>query len=179
MRALKVGGQAVALAAVAGLLGLLIWRLTHETHPPKIGGPAPNFTLRRLEGVGTLDLKSLRGHPVVLNFWASWCVPCKAEAATLEREWARYRAQGVVFLGIDYHDVASDARTFLSHHGITYPAVQDGSGKVGDRYGITGVPETYFVDRRGRLVGVHVLGPITESKFAAQFQAGLRAALDS
>ena len=101
MRLLKLSAQAVALAAVAGLLGLLVWRLTHQSHPPKIGGPAPNFTLRRLQGVGTLELKSLRGHPVVLNFWASWCVPCKAEAATLQREWTRYRKQGVVFVGVD------------------------------------------------------------------------------
>ena len=179
MRVVKLGAQAVALAAVAGLLGLLVWRLTHQSHPPKIGGPAPNFTLRRLEGGGTLELASLRGHPVVLNFWASWCVPCKAEAATLQREWMQYRKQGIVFVGVDYHDVASDARTFLAHHGITYPTVQDGSGKVGDRYGITGVPETFFVDRKGRLVGVHVLGPITEAKFAQQFHEGLRAALGS
>jgi len=179
MRTLKLTGQAVALAAVAGLLGLLVWRLTHQSHPPKIGGRAPGFTLRKLEGSGTLDLASLRGHPVVLNFWASWCDPCKGEATMLQREWTQYRKQGVVFLGIDYHDVASDARTFLSHHGVTYPAVQDGSGKVGDRYGITGVPETYFVDRSGRLVGVHVLGPITEAKFAQQFREGLRAALHS
>jgi cytochrome c biogenesis protein CcmG, thiol:disulfide interchange protein DsbE len=179
MRTLRLTGQAVALAAVAGLLGLLVWRLAHQSHPPKIGGRAPGFTLRKLEGSGTLDLASLRGHPVVLNFWASWCDPCKGESAMLQREWTHYRKQGVVFLGIDYHDVAGDARTFLSHHGVTYPAVQDGSGKVGDRYGITGVPETYFVDRRGRLVGVHVLGPITEAKFAQQFREGLRAALHS
>jgi cytochrome c biogenesis protein CcmG/thiol:disulfide interchange protein DsbE len=179
MRTLRLTGQAVALAAVAGLLGLLVWRLTHQSHPPRIGGRAPSFTLRRLEGSGTLDLASLRGHPVVLNFWASWCVPCKGEAAALQHQWTQYRKQGVVFLGVDYHDVASDARTFVSHHGVTYPTVQDGSGKVGDSYGITGVPETYFVDRRGRLVGVHVLGPITETKFAQQFRQGLRAALDS
>jgi cytochrome c biogenesis protein CcmG, thiol:disulfide interchange protein DsbE len=179
MRTLRLTGQAVALAAVAGLLGLLVWRLTHQSHPPRIGGRAPGFTLRKLEGSGTLDLASLRGHPVVLNFWASWCDPCKGEATMLQRQWTQYRKQGVVFLGIDYHDVATDARTFLSHHGVTYPAVQDGSGKVGDRYGITGVPETYFVDRSGRLVGVHVLGPITEAKFAQQFREGLRAALHS
>lgn len=178
-RPLKLAGQAIALAAVAGLLGLLVWRLTHQTHPPKIGGPAPNFTLKRIDGNGTLDLASLRGKPVVLNFWASWCVPCKGEAKLLEQQFARYRSDGVVFLGIDYHDVASDARTFLSHHGVTYPTVQDGSGMVGDKYGITGVPETFFVSRAGRLVGVHVLGPITDPQFARQFQQGLRAAIDS
>jgi cytochrome c biogenesis protein CcmG/thiol:disulfide interchange protein DsbE len=175
-RSLKLTGQALALVAVAGLLGLLVWRLTHQTHAPKIGGPAPNFTLRRIDAGGKLDLASLRGKPVVINFWASWCVPCKGEAAMLEQAWNQYKSQGVVFVGVDYHDVAGDARTFMSHHGITYPIVQDGSGSIGDRYGLTGVPETYFVDRQGRLVGTHIVGTITNQ--AAAFRSGIRAALN-
>ena len=177
MRAAKLTGQVVALAAVAGLLGLLVWRLTHQSHPPKIGGPAPGFTLRRIGSPGKLDLASLRGKPVVLNFWASWCVPCKGEAKMLERAWRQYRRQGVVFLGIDYHDVTSDARTFLSHHGVTYPTVQDGSGAVADRYGVSAVPETYFVDRRGRLVGAHIVGTVVDQ--ADAFRRGVEAALSS
>ena len=175
-RSLKLAGQGVALVAVAGLLALLVWRLTHQSHPPKIGGPAPNFSLKRIDGNGKLDLTSLRGKPVVINFWASWCVPCKGEAKLLEQSWNQYRSQGVVFVGVDYHDVTSDARTFLSHHGITYPTVQDGSGMVGDSYGLTGVPETYFVDRRGRLVGSHIVGTITNQVSA--FRDGIKAALD-
>ena len=167
MRTFKLTGQIVALAAVAGLLALLVWRLTHQSHPPRIGAP------------GTLDLASLRGRPVVLNFWASWCVPCKGEAKLLERAWRQYRKRGVVFLGIDYHDVTSDARTFLERHGVTYPTVRDGSGRIGDRYGLTGVPETYFVNRQGRLVGEHILGPITNPKWLAVFRDSIRAALDS
>jgi len=178
-RALKLSGQAIALAVVAGMLGLLVWKLTHQSHPPKIGGPAPSFSLKRLDGGGTVALASLRGKPVVLNFWASWCPPCKSEAAALEAAYRHYRTQGVVFLGIDYHDVSGDARTFLSHHGVTYTTLQDGSGKVGDRYGLTGVPETYFVDRQGRLVGFHIEGSITESKLAAEFKRGVQAALNS
>ena len=178
-RTLKLSGQVIALAAVAGLLGLLVWRLTHETHPPKIGGPAPSFSLKRIDGSGTVDLASLRGKPVVLNFWASWCVPCKSEAAALEAAYRRYRTQGVVFLGVDYHDVTGDARNFLNHHDVTYTTLQDGSGMVGDRYGFSGVPETFFIDRRGRLVGVHIEGPITDPKVARQFEQGVRAALSS
>lgn len=174
-RPLKLTGQAIALAAVAGLLGLLVWRLTHQTHAPKIGGPAPAFSLRRVDGTGEIALASLRGKPVVINFWASWCEPCKGEAKMLEQAFNQYRSQGVVFLGVDYHDVASDARTFLSHHGITYPTVQDGSGMVGDKYGLTGVPETYFVDRTGKLVGFHIVGTITDQ--AAKFRSGVQAAL--
>jgi cytochrome c biogenesis protein CcmG/thiol:disulfide interchange protein DsbE len=175
-RSLKLTGQAVALAGVIGLLVLLVWHMTHPAKQAKIGGPAPNFTLTRIDGNGKLDLASLRGKPVVINFWASWCVPCKGEAKMLEQAWNQYRSQGVVFVGVDYHDVTSDARTFLTHHGITYPTVQDGSGMIGDRYGLTGVPETYFVDRRGRLVGTHIVGTITNQ--AAAFRDGIRAALD-
>ena len=175
MRTLKVTGQVVALAAVAGLLGLLVWRLTHRPSPPKLGGPAPSFSLRRVDAPGTLGLASLRGKPVVLNFWASWCIPCKGEASMLERAWQKYRTQGVVFVGVDYHDVTSDARTFLSHHGVTYPTVQDGSGSVADRYGVAAVPETYFIDRKGRLVGEHIVGTVVNQ--ASAFERGVEAAL--
>jgi cytochrome c biogenesis protein CcmG/thiol:disulfide interchange protein DsbE len=177
MRTLKLTGQVVALAAVAGLLGLLVWRLTHQSKPPKIGGPAPAFSLRRLDTSGTLALASLRGKPVVLNFWASWCVPCKGEAKMLEDAWQRYRSQGVVFVGIDWHDVKSDARRFLDHHGVTYPTVLDGSGSITDRYGVVGVPETYFIDRRGRLVGEHIVGTVVNQK--DRFRSGVEAALGS
>jgi cytochrome c biogenesis protein CcmG/thiol:disulfide interchange protein DsbE len=177
MRTLKLTGQVVALAAVAGLLGLLVWRLTHQSKPPKIGGPAPAFSLRRLDTNGTLALASLRGKPVVLNFWASWCVPCKGEAKMLEDAWQRYRSQGVVFVGINWHDVKSDARRFLDHHGVTYPTVLDGSGSITDRYGVVGVPETYFIDRRGRLVGEHIVGTVVNQK--DRFRSGVEAALGS
>jgi len=177
MRTLKLTGQVVALAAVAGLLGLLVWRLTHQSKPPKIGGPAPAFSLRRLDTSGTLALASLRGKPVVLNFWASWCVPCKGEAKMLEDAWQRYRSQGVVFVGIDWHDVKSDARRFLDHHGVTYPTVLDGSGSITDSYGVVGVPETYFIDRRGRLVGEHIVGTVVNQK--DRFRSGIEAALGS
>ena len=116
---------------------MLVWQLTHQAKAPKIGARAPAFSLSRVDAPGKLDLASLRGKPVVLNFWASWCVPCKGEAPMLEQAWQQYRKQGVVFLGVDYHDVTGDARTFLSHHGVTYPTVQDGSGKIADSYGVS------------------------------------------
>jgi cytochrome c biogenesis protein CcmG, thiol:disulfide interchange protein DsbE len=178
MRSLKLTGQVVALAAVAGLLGLLVWRLTHQSHAPKAGAAAPHFTAKRIDG-GTFDLSSVRGKPVVLNFWASWCIPCKSEAAVLEQQWQRYRSQGVVFLGIDYNDVSSDARKFLERHGVTYPTLLDGSGAIGDRYGLSGVPETYFIDRTGHIVGEHILGPITNATWKAAFDRGIKAALGS
>jgi cytochrome c biogenesis protein CcmG/thiol:disulfide interchange protein DsbE len=175
---LKLTGQLVALACVAGLLGLLVWRLTHQQHVPSVGSAAPGFTLQRLEGAGTVSLHSLRGKPVVLNFWASWCGPCKAEAKVLEQAWAQYRERGVVFLGVDYHDLAPDARRFVAAHALSFPMLQDGSGNVTGRYGITQVPETYIVDRAGRIVA-HIAGPITGSGFAGEFRRGLAEALRS
>ena len=177
MRTLKLSGQVVALAAVAGLLVLLVWHLTHEKKPPKIGAAAPVFSLRRIDSPGTVDLASLRGKAVVLNFWASWCVPCKGEASMLESAWQQYRKQGVVFLGVDWHDVTGDARTFLTRHGVTYPTVLDRSGNIADRYGITAVPETYFINRNGRLVGEHIIGTVVHQKDA--FRRGVQAALAS
>jgi cytochrome c biogenesis protein CcmG, thiol:disulfide interchange protein DsbE len=175
-RQLKLTGQIVALACVAGLLGLLVWRLTHQQHAPRVGSAAPGFTLRRLGGDGTVSLAALRGKPVVLNFWASWCGPCKSEARVLEHAWSRYGNRGVVFLGVDYHDLAPDARRFVAAHGLGFTMLQDGSGTVTGRYGISQVPETYIVGRSGRIVA-HIPGPITATGFGAEFQHGLSEAL--
>jgi cytochrome c biogenesis protein CcmG, thiol:disulfide interchange protein DsbE len=177
---LKLGAQTVTAAGVAVLLGILVWRLTHQPQAPKVGGPAPAFSLRRLNGSGTLDLGSLRGKAVVLNFWASWCAPCKKEAPALEQLWHEYRGRGVAFVGIDSNDAASDARRFVDAHGITYPIVSDAHGLVAaNRYDVADLPATYFVDRRGRLLAEHVLGPVSEGQFEAQFRRGLKAAMSS
>jgi len=171
-RRLKLTAQLITLACVAGLLALLVWKLSHQHHAPRVGSVAPAFTLRRLDGPGKVSLASYRGHPVVLNFWASWCNPCKSEAAVLERDWASYHRRGVVFLGVDYHDLASDARRFVSAHALTFPMLQDGSGRVTGRYGIDQVPETYVLNRQGRVVA-HLAGPITDSGFAGKFHSAL------
>jgi peroxiredoxin len=168
--------QLTALVAVAGLFGLLVWKLTHQAHPPKLGGPAPAFDLRRLDGPGTISLASLHGKPAVINFFASWCVPCKGEAKVLESAWQQYKGR-VVFVGIDYNDLRSDGMKFVRAHDTTFPTVSAGSGKVGDDYGLTGVPETYFVDARGRLVGSHITGTVANQKDA--FFEGIKAALNS
>ena len=178
-RPLKLTLQALALGVVTGLLALLVWRLTHQPHPVKIGGPAPSFALDRLDGGGKLDLASLRGKAVVLNFWASWCGPCKSESQALQKAYLEYRGRGVVVLGVDYHDLVSDARSFVAKHGLTYPIVRDRTGLVSDRYDLTGVPETFFVSRRGRLVGYHIEGPIDHGANVGKFKAGVEAALGS
>jgi cytochrome c biogenesis protein CcmG, thiol:disulfide interchange protein DsbE len=178
-RPLKLSAQALAIGAVVGLLALLVWRVTHQPSPPKLGKPAPSFVLQRLDGNGKLNLKGLRGKAVVVNFWASWCGPCKSESAALEKAWQAHKADGVVVLGVDYHDLVGDARSFVQKHGITYPIVRDHDGLVGTRYDLTGVPETFFVDRRGRLVGYHLEGPIDKGANVAKFEQGIKAALAS
>jgi cytochrome c biogenesis protein CcmG/thiol:disulfide interchange protein DsbE len=180
MRSARLTGQVVALAAVAVLLGILIWHLTHRPPAPKIGAPAPAFSLNRLDAAGDLELASLRGHPVVLNFWASWCGPCKREAPALERYWHEYRSKGVVFVGVDSNDAARDARRFIGAHGITYPTVHDPHGLVAaNRYNVGNLPVTYFINRQGRLVDSPVLGPVSDKQFAAAFRRGLDAAISS
>ncbi|MDX6481229.1 MAG: cytochrome c biosis protein CcmG, thiol:disulfide interchange protein DsbE [Gaiellaceae bacterium] len=168
----RLVAQAATLACVAGLLGLLVWKLAHQQHAPPVGSPAPAFTLARLDGDGSVSLASLRGHPVVLNFWASWCIPCKSEASVLEQDWQRYRNRGVKFVGIDFHDFPGEARTFVATHKLTFPTLGDGSGTVTGSYGISQVPETYVLDSRGTIVA-HLAGPINASAFASAFRAAL------
>jgi cytochrome c biogenesis protein CcmG/thiol:disulfide interchange protein DsbE len=113
---------------------------------------APDFRLRRLNGAGMLALSELRGQVVVVNFWASWCIPCKDEAPQLQRLWLTYRDRGVVVLGVNIQDLEVKARAFLAQTGGTYPNVRDIDGTVYRDYGLTGVPETFFITREGRII---------------------------
>jgi cytochrome c biogenesis protein CcmG, thiol:disulfide interchange protein DsbE len=159
-RPLRLTAQAVAVALVAALLALLVWRVAHEDnnavaqalasgkHPT-----APTFDLKRLDGGGRLDLASLRGKkPIVLDFWASWCVPCISEAKRLTAAQRRY-GDRIAFLGVDTKDFAPDARAWRRKHGVTYPSVHDGEGKVLAKWGGLPIPRIFFIDRRGKVVG--------------------------
>jgi cytochrome c biogenesis protein CcmG/thiol:disulfide interchange protein DsbE len=184
-RSLKLFAQALAVVGVAGLFALLVWRVVHQNrntaavriaHGKK--GPAPAFDLPRLDRAGRLTLASLRGKAVVVNFWASWCAPCKREAPALERTWKRHRAKGLVVLGVDANDVSGDARHFARKLGLTYPLVHAPT-TIWDDWGVTGVPETFFVDRRGRLVDVHVAGPVFDGSNREKYERGIQLALRS
>lgn len=165
---LKLSAQVLALTLVIGLFALLVWKVAtqDEGAAPKLergeSPPAPVFRLDRLDRPGIVSLAAYRGRPVILNFWASWCIPCKEEAPLLESVWRRYRSRGLVVLGVDINDLRSDARRFAKENGMSYPLAYDGPGNTTTKYGLTGVPETFFVARSGRLVcerlqaGVHL-----------------------
>ena len=125
---------------------------------------APDFSLPRLNGKDPLRLRSLRGNVVVLNFWASWCAPCKHEAPLLEAAARRFRSAGLVVVGVDAQDFRSDARRFIKRYGLTYPVVHDGGTSTLTHYDVIGFPETWFIDRAGHVVGEHVRGPLTRAR---------------
>ncbi|MFN8470857.1 MAG: TlpA disulfide reductase family protein [Anaerolineae bacterium] len=134
--------------------------------------PAPDFTLPGLYG-GDLSLTSYRGHPVILNFWASWCAPCRAEAPAVQRVWDQYRDQGVVFLGVNSSDNDTAARAYLTEYGITYPNVRDEAGAVAPLYHADSLPTTILIDREGRIVGRRV-GAVPEQWLAARIEDMLK-----
>ncbi len=151
--------QGVAIGLVALLFILLAWSLVHDeggdlSRKANAGElpPAPDFTLERLDQNGEIQLSSFRGKAVVLNVWASWCIPCKDEAPYLEEVWRANRDRGVVVVGLDAKDFRADARRFAKRFALTFPLAYDGPGDAIDGYGVTGFPETFVIDREGRVV---------------------------
>ena len=149
------------------VLAFLGWGLLRRSESrPEVGAEAPNFTLQLFDGYydefqdGKVTLADLRGRVVVINFWASWCVECRVEAAELEETWQDYRDEGVVFIGVDFDDTEVKAIGYLEEFGITYPNGLDGRAQITDNaYHITGVPETFVVDPSGKIVLVKI-GPL-------------------
>lgn len=187
--------RVLVLLAVCLFVGLLAYGLLSKAPNDTIdsslsqarAAPAPGFELPVLQrgqlgpklgsrlapalADGKVNLEELRGSPVVLNFWASWCVPCRVEAPRLEAGWQSGRRAGVVFIGLNMQDVSEDAHNFLREFKLSYLNVRDKSNDVALRWGVTGIPETFFIAPRGTVVA-HIIGAIS----ARQLREGVRAA---
>ena len=186
--------QLCALALIAALIGLLVNSTLDRGAGPrlvsavKIGArpQAPDFelpvvwahpetwppALRTALADDTVSLRELRGWPVVLNFWASWCSPCKAEAPRLNAS-AQQHSGAVVFLGVDVQDFKTDARRFSERFQTNYVSVRDDGDSTYSAYGLTGLPETYYIDKRGRVVA-HSIGEVSETELEANVAEAMR-----
>jgi cytochrome c biogenesis protein CcmG, thiol:disulfide interchange protein DsbE len=172
--------------AFVGLLGFGLLRSAPSD--TGAGSEAPPFELPQLDGEGRISSSDLQGQPVVLNFWASWCAPCREEAPLLEKAWREYRSDGVVFLGVNIKDSESDARRFVEQFDITYPVVRDENLDLATDLGVYGLPETFFVDHQWRLLATSsaeqvgeegntvVLGAISEEQLRSNVEILIRRA---
>ena len=189
-------GQLATLLGVLMLVALLVFGLTTRASDESINQgladgepvPAPLFDLEVLDSGAMppelesamataaaddrLQLAELSGLPIVLNFWASWCNPCRAEAPVLQGGWERWGPEGVLFLGLDTQDLSDDALDFVEEFAIDYPTIREPDKTVASDYGLTGIPETFFIDARGRVVA-HSVGAVS----AEQLDSGVKAAL--
>lgn len=155
-------------AAVALILGLALTltlafrRDPHDIRTGTVGKPAPAFAAPALTDGTTISLEHYAGKIVVLNFWSSWCIPCKEENPALTDMWERYRGTDVVLLGVVFQDAPGAARDYTARLGNTWPSVLDEDGQIALRYGVFGPPETYFIGTDGVIAGRHI-GPIDEA----------------
>jgi cytochrome c biogenesis protein CcmG/thiol:disulfide interchange protein DsbE len=158
--------------AVLPVLGLLAYGFRTDPRDipsPLVGKPAALFTLKAFDG-SEVSLEGLRGQVVVLNFWASWCYPaCYEEAPAIERAWLRFKDRGAVFVGINIQDKDEPARRFLDQFNLRFANAPDVGGRVAVDYGVYGVPETYFIDRSGRIRLKHV-GAVREDFLAEHIE---------
>ena len=177
----------VVLAPAAAFIALLAYGLLTAA-PTDVGEGTrlPDFELQRLDTEGTLTRADLEGKPVVVNFWASWCIPCQEEAGLLQETYEAYRDDGIVFLGVNIKDSNVDARSFIDEYDMTYPVVHDPNEELARELGVSGIPETFFFDADGELVGnasgprqeqrggVQWLGPISEEALTTNIDILLR-----
>jgi len=181
----RLVGQGVAIGLVTLLFILLAWSLVSDEGGDLAAAAArgdrpeaPDFTLERLDEDGELQLSSLAGKAVVLNVWASWCVPCKEEAPYLEELWRQNRDRGLVVVGLDAKDFRADATRFAKRYELTFPLVYDGPGDTLDDFGVTGFPETFVLDREGRVVEAFA-GAVDGDEARDRLEAAIERALET
>lgn len=165
-------GRILVWLLLVGLLSIVGWKLWQSGRGPVSSGPAPDFTLNTFDGQ-TLRLSALQGQVVVVNFWASWCLPCREEAPILERTWSAYKDKGVVFVGVAYLDDEAAARDFIAEFNLTYPNGTDLGTRISTQYRLKGIPETFFVSRAGELQSVFI-GPLAESDLRQRIESLLQ-----
>jgi cytochrome c biogenesis protein CcmG, thiol:disulfide interchange protein DsbE len=163
-----VGGVAGVVLVAAALLSFGLSHRDALASTPLVQRSAPGFALPSLDAreKRPVRLADFRGQVVVVNFWASWCTECRTEQAALNQTWQRFRDSGVVVLGVDFEDARGDARQYVATSGVSYPVVVDGDSSTALAYGVRGVPETYVVDPRGRIVD-RVIGPVDARRLSA------------
>jgi len=168
----------ITIVIIAPILWLLAFGFSRDPRhisSPLVARQAPAFELMLFDGK-KISLGDLRGKAVFLNFWASWCLPCRAEAKDLEAAWQRLKDKNIVFLGVDLQDTEKNALDFLKEFNVTYPNGHDASGKVAVDYGVWGIPESFFIDPQGRITYKHV-GGIRAATVAAKLEEALRGIL--
>jgi len=155
----------VGLVLLVGLVAIMAVNLRQVESVDLQGQAAPDFTLPLFDQFDQdeIALADLRGQVVVVNFWASWCVECYKEAALLEQAWQDYKDRDVIFVGVDYLDTDTEGLAYMAKYGITYPSGPDIGDRISQDYAITGVPETFFIDKDGNIAHVQI-GPIDRSQ---------------
>lgn len=167
----------ISVAIALPVLYLLWYGLHHDPRAidsPLPGKVAPNFTLPDLETAQLTNLADLKGSVVFVNFWASWCIPCRQEHPVLLEGAKEYMPKGVKFVGITYNDKEADSKAWLEEMGKAYPSLVDKGARVAIDYGVTGVPETFVLDKHG-VVAWKKFGPITTAELNQKLDSLLAA----
>lgn len=169
----------ILVLAVVGLLAVIAYALIERNKPTPDEGPAPDFAITtwNLDNLAMpnerLTLDSLKGKVVVLNFWASWCIPCQKEAPMFERLWNQYKDRNVVFLGVNTEDTDTAVFAYIREYGLTYPHAPDEGGRMEDDYRITGIPETFIIDPDGEIIHHFISSPSNDEELRAQIERAL------
>jgi cytochrome c biogenesis protein CcmG, thiol:disulfide interchange protein DsbE len=153
-------------AAPIAFVAIVAWATMSRSTRATAGDPAPDFSLPSMNG-GEVGLSEFEGRPLFINFWASWCIPCREEAPDLVQTWRSYEKTELAMIGINWQDLKADAAGFVDRYAISYPTLRDTTGRVATAYGVLAPPESVFISREG-LIESHIYGPMTGGEMKAQ-----------